>query len=78
MKKKDLNDLRGKSLKDLEKILKEKMLEVIRTKTNLRISKEKNLKRVKMLRREFAQINTVLKEKRLIEKMNKSLEKSKE
>ncbi|OGM12754.1 hypothetical protein A2V80_03080 [Candidatus Woesebacteria bacterium RBG_16_39_8b] len=69
MKKNDLLKLRGRKLTEIEDILKNKRLEFIRAKTNLKAKREKNLKKAKLLSREISQMLTIIKEKKLIEKI---------
>lgn len=67
MKKSGLSKFRSKSIKDLEKIVADKRLELIRTKADIISAREKNLKKSKTLRRELSQILTLLREKKIIE-----------
>jgi large subunit ribosomal protein L29 len=66
MKKKELNDLRNKSDDQLKKMLDKKKLDVMKIKAKLKVAKEKNLKRVKNLKKEISQIRTVIREKELM------------
>lgn len=75
MKKKELKNFRAKEVKELEKSIKEKDVELIEMKASMSVAKAKNLKKVKMLRREISQIATVLREKALIEKDRKEEER---
>lgn len=68
MKKKDLTDLRNKDQKELKEVLSKKRLEITAFMAKSTAG-EKNLKKRKNLRREIAQILTIIKEKELIEKM---------
>jgi ribosomal protein L29 len=65
MKKNDLVKLRGKKLSEIEDLLKNKKLEFIKTKTNLKANREKNLKKAKTLSHEVSQILTIIREKEL-------------
>ena len=76
MKSKDLNSLRTKNIQELEKFLDEKRTEIMKVRVRTKVSKEKNLKHVKMLKRDISQVFTILTEKRLIEKDAKRKEKS--
>ena len=78
MKRKDLNSLRTKNIQELEKFLNEKRTEIMKVRVRTKVSKEKNLKHVKMLKRDISQVYTILTEKRLIEKDSKREEKSEE
>ncbi len=75
MKKKDLNDLRNKEAGELVKLLGKRSLEIMKVRAKSKVAKEKNLKRVKNLKREVAQIKTLIREKELI---GESSEKEKE
>jgi len=68
MKKKEIQDLRGKTQAELKKKAEDKRLELSKIVANLKASKEKNLKKAKNLRRELAQILTVLREKEILER----------
>ncbi|KKQ51952.1 50S ribosomal protein L29 [Candidatus Woesebacteria bacterium RIFCSPHIGHO2_01_FULL_39_17] len=68
MKKKEIQDLRGKTQAELKKKAEDKRLELSKIVVNLKASKEKNLKKAKNLRRELAQILTVLREKEILER----------
>lgn len=63
MKTKDLQNLRGKELKEVESLLAKKKLELSKLEVKILSGKEKNLKARKNLKKEIAQIMTVLKEK---------------
>jgi ribosomal protein L29 len=76
MKKKELNELRQKDVKQLEKMLDENKLELLKTKANIAVAKEKNLKKAKNLRKEISQIETVLKEKEQIAESSNNKEQS--
>ncbi|HKC04793.1 MAG TPA: 50S ribosomal protein L29 [Patescibacteria group bacterium] len=69
MKKKEFTDLRKKEPKELEKMSVAKKLEAKKAKLNLISSKEKNLKIYRNIRRDIAQIETVIKEKQIIGKL---------
>lgn len=66
MKLKEINDLRGKGEKDIRKLLEEKRSEIAKTEVKRKVSKEKNLKRVKMLKRDVSRILTILAEKKFV------------
>lgn len=67
MKTKELRDLRTKDLKEIEKLVITKKLELIRGKAEGKVGKEKNLKKAKNLRRDISQLLTVIREKEIIE-----------
>lgn len=71
MKKKDLVDIRNKEIKDLKKLAEEKKLELAKTEVKIRSGEEKNVKKASKLRREIAQILTIIQEKELIEQEKK-------
>jgi ribosomal protein L29 len=63
MKKKDLTDLRNKKINELEKLLSKKRNELINTYAKIKAGQEKNLKKAKNIRRDVAQILTIIREK---------------
>lgn len=67
MKKKELTDIKGKTVKDLSKLVYTKKVESKKIKMNTVSGKIKNLKEFKNLRRDIAQILTVIKEKQILE-----------
>jgi len=71
MKKKDLTDLRNKKINELEKLLSKKRNELINTYAKIKAGQEKNLKKAKNIRRDVAQILTIIREKELLEKETK-------
>lgn len=68
MKKKDLTDLRNKKINELEKLLSKKRNELINTYAKIKAGQEKNLKKAKNIRRDIAQILTIIREKELLKK----------
>ncbi len=68
MKKKDLASLREKKIEDLKKLVKEKKDELKKAQIKLVSGKEKNLKKVKNLKTEIAQMLTLIRESQLIVK----------
>lgn len=71
MKKKDLTDLRNKKINELEKLLSKKRNELINTYAKIKAGQEKNLKKAKNIRRDIAQILTIIREKELLKKETK-------
>ncbi len=69
MKRKELDDLRGKKAQDLKKIALGKKLEIEKARMKIIGGKEKNLKVRKNLAREIAKILTLIREKEIIEKL---------
>lgn len=65
MKIKNLKDLITKEVKDLEKMVSKDRLELSRNAVKIAGGKEKNLKKSWALRKEIAQILSVVKEKEL-------------
>ena len=63
MKIKELKDLRTKEVKDLNAFVAKKKLEVIKNAVKISGAKEKNLKLSKIVKKEIAQILTIIKEK---------------
>ncbi|OGM02792.1 50S ribosomal protein L29 [Candidatus Woesebacteria bacterium GWA1_41_8] len=63
MKRKEVDTLRAKEVKELEKTAVEKKRELLKAKVDMSVAKEKNLKKVKNLKHEIAQILTIIKEK---------------
>lgn len=74
MKRKELTDLKSKTIKDLIKMVMDKKFEAKKISLSISGGKEKNLKAGKNVRRDIAQILTVIKEKEIIEKL-KPIEK---
>ena len=72
MKSKEVKNLRTKSKDGLKKILDKKMSDLMQVKVKLKVAKEKNLKRVKMLRCEISQVKTIIREKELIEQSSEA------
>ncbi|KKR30297.1 50S ribosomal protein L29 [Candidatus Woesebacteria bacterium RIFCSPHIGHO2_01_FULL_39_32] len=68
MKKKDIISLRSKEAIELAKLVGQMRLEIVKTKANISASKEKNLKKVKNLRHDLAQVVTLMREKQIMEK----------
>ncbi len=66
MKKKEKGVLRSKEIDDLKKALDKARVELKKTQAEIYGGKEKNLKKGKNLRRDIAQILTIIKEKELL------------
>ena len=69
MKRKDFNDIRGKTIQELGKMVAEKKVEAIKKKMESLAGKEKNLKVYRNSRREIAKILTLIREKEILEKI---------
>jgi len=67
MKKRELIDLKKKSILELEVLLSEKKTELIKTKLELSLKKVKNVHALKFKRKEIAVIKTLIREKKLME-----------
>lgn len=74
MKKSELTKLRSKKADVLGKTVTDKRLDLVKVSADIKASKEKNLKKAKNLRRDIAQILTLISEKELIEKETRSSE----
>ena len=77
MKTKDLQSLRTKDLKELTELVHHKGIEQVKSKAEIKAGREKNLKKVKFIKRDIAQILTIIKEKQIILKEQKELEDEK-
>jgi ribosomal protein L29 len=76
MKKKDLQDLRNKKIVELDKIVAKKKQESIMADAKMRTGQEKKIKKVKNLKREIAQILTIIREKQILEEEEKKKAKN--
>jgi len=65
MKIKEKNDLRKKEVLELYKLLADKKLEMEKASIDLSVKKEKNLKKVKNIKRDIAQISSIIHEMEL-------------
>jgi len=63
MKIKELNDIKTKETKDLVKLVEKQKLELIKNQVKIAGGKEKNLKKSWGLRKEIAQLLTIIKQK---------------
>ncbi|KKQ37384.1 MAG: hypothetical protein US53_C0019G0012 [Candidatus Woesebacteria bacterium GW2011_GWA1_37_7] len=68
MKKKELRELRLKKVGELEKLISEKKMSLLKIKLDMTAGKEKNFKKAKNLRLEIAQTLTVIEEMKLYTK----------
>jgi len=68
MKKKDIETLRGKEVAEIKKALAGKRADLIKAQVEMYGGKEKNLKKAKNLRREVAQMLTIIKEREILER----------
>ncbi len=69
MKKKDLVELKIKEVKEIKELLSKKKSELDALLSKLVAGGEKNLKKGKNLKKDIAQILTIIKEKEIIEEM---------
>jgi ribosomal protein L29 len=68
MKKKDLQTARNKKVSELKKLVLKKRQEVEVLQAKVKAGQEKNLKKAKNLRKEIAQLLTLIREKEIIKK----------
>lgn len=66
MKKRELVDLRKSETKDLANKVEEKRLELAKTRVKVVSGEEKNVKKLANLKKEIAQLLTILREKELM------------
>ncbi|MGB6838750.1 MAG: 50S ribosomal protein L29 [Microgenomates group bacterium] len=71
MKKKELQELRVKKIAELRKLLSKKKKEAEVTYGKIKAGQEKNLKKAKNLKRDIAQILTLIREKQFLEEEKK-------
>lgn len=64
MKPKELNSLRTKTGEELQEMVDKKQTEILQQKMKMGVSKGKNLKQVKILKKEVSQILTLINEKK--------------
>ena len=77
MKTRELTSLRKKSLDEIKSLLEQKKFEAVESFAKMKAGQEKNLKRVKNLKREIAQIMTVFQEYNLSKKLDEKSDKGK-
>ncbi len=78
MKTKEFKELKSKSIEKLIAEADSKRLAVYKFKSEMKVGKEKNLKKGKNLKKDLSQILTVVREKEIEEKMNKNKKTEKE
>lgn len=71
MKKKELQELRIKKMAELRKLLSKRKKEADVTYGKMKAGQEKNLKKAKNLKRDIAQILTLIREKQFLEEEKK-------
>lgn len=67
MKKKDLQSLRAKEKPEIKKLIEEKVAELTHLTSEISLGRHKNVRAGKNLRREIAQLKTILREKEFVE-----------
>jgi ribosomal protein L29 len=67
MKKREVEEMHKKDVSTLTSILSEKRLEFTKASSEIKLGKEKNFKKAKNLRKEIAQLSTLIREKVLTE-----------
>jgi ribosomal protein L29 len=73
MKKKEKEALKSKEASEAKKLLSERKLELEKAVAEMYGGKEKNLKKARNLRREIAQILTIIREKEILEREAKKV-----
>lgn len=74
MKKKEFNELKTKSIKDLKKLAADKKMEAEKAKMKILGGREKNLKLKRNLASEIAKILTLVREKEIVESLQPKVE----
>ncbi len=69
MKTKDLNDIRKKDIEELRKTVEEKKEDLRKVNLDTTLGQEDNPKKAKLIKKDIAQIMTIVKEKLLLEKI---------
>lgn len=69
MKRKDYMDLKGKTIKELVKLVSDKKTDAIKKKMQILAGREKNLKVYRNYRSDIAKILTLIREKEILEKI---------
>lgn len=65
MKKKDLTEIKTKTIEDLNKLIPEKEKQKASTKLEQKLKKIKNVHQVNQIKKDLAQIKTILSRKRI-------------
>jgi ribosomal protein L29 len=71
MKKRELADIRKKTLKDLIKQVDKGRADLLKEKINISAGKSKNIRRIRNVKQDIAQILTVIREKELVEELDR-------
>ena len=77
MKTKEFKSIKIKEIKEIKDLISKKKLELSKNQVKMLSGKEKNIKKTWELRKEIAQLLTIVKEKELIEKNIKPEEEKK-
>lgn len=67
MKRKDIQELHNKSIKELRDLMKKIQKELIRLRTDLGAGKLKNINQIKAKRHSLARVKTIIREMELLE-----------
>lgn len=67
MKRKDIKEIRAKTQKELENLLEEAKVSLVKLKMDLKTAKTKNVHALARKRDEIAQILTIIEEKKVLE-----------
>lgn len=65
MKKKDLTEIKAKTIEDLNKLIPDKEKQKASTKLEQKLGKIKNVHQVNQIKKDLAQIKTILSRKRI-------------
>lgn len=69
MKKTEFKNLKTKKIEELKKLVRPKKLEITKTLAKIAGGQEKNLKKARNLKRELAQVLTIIKEMEIMSKL---------
>lgn len=69
MKRKDIPQLRTKTIRELKELIRKAQEELLKLKINARAGKLKNVRLLSQKRHDLARLETVIKEKELYEKV---------
>ncbi len=71
MKKKDLRQLRTKTIEEIKRLVAQKKQELLLYYAKIKSGKEKNTSMLKNIRRDIAQMLTIVREKEILERNKK-------
>lgn len=74
MKINELNKLKKKEKQELEKISADNKIELVKIRAEVSAGNENNNKKIKNLKRDIAQILTVIREKELLEEVSEKID----